>query len=85
MVCTRTIPATDADGNPFRLPLKALYRKPGRGVLFSGWEASWPGGQIAARHPTPAAALDEAEARWRRIEAIRCRRLQTQEAPVCAS
>lgn len=82
---TRTIPATDADGNPFRLPLKARYRKPGRGVLFAGWEASWPGGQIAARHPTPAAALDEAEARWRRIEAIRCRRLQTQEAPVCAS
>lgn len=85
MVRTRTIPATDVDGNPFRLPLKARYRKPGRGGLFAGWEASWPGGQIAARHPTPAAALDEAEARWRRIEAIRCRRLQTQEARPCGS
>lgn len=82
---TRTIPAIDVDGNPIRLPLKARYRKPGRGVLFAGWEASWPGGQTAARHPTPEAALDDAEARWGRIKAIRCRRLQTQEAPQCGS
>ncbi len=74
----RLIDTLDADGRPMLWPLFAWHYPAGHGVTFSGWESHWPGGQHGARFPTAAAALDDAERRWSRIDAIRRRKIEAE-------